>query len=143
MLPEHTRSVKFFCRVDPSAVASILIALLWLFMTEHITHVHGGVPVLLSPASHSVPLAGAEREDALTVAITRDGKVFLNLDQINPNALTGKIEEHLQGGAEKTVYIKADARVHYREVAQVLNCLREAKIEKVGLLTQQRRPGFS
>jgi biopolymer transport protein ExbD/biopolymer transport protein TolR len=143
MLPDHTKSVKFFCRIDPSAVVAILIALLSMFMADTSGHTHARFVVELPQASYSVRMPGVQREDALTVAITREGKVFLNNERINPTELTGKIEEHLRSGAERNVYIRADFRAHYREVADVLHRVREAGVEKVGLLTEQRRPEVS
>jgi len=82
----------------------------------------------------------AERADALMVAVFRDGTVFFSTEKVRPNGLKDKIRERLKQGAERKVYIKADARVHYGAVVEVLDGVRDAGIQNVAFIVDQRKP---
>jgi biopolymer transport protein ExbD len=73
------------------------------------------------------------------IAITRDGKVFLSPGntQQTPDALPAKVKDLLTNKLDKTVYIKSDARAKYEKVEDVVDNLRAAGVESLGLLTEQ------
>jgi len=100
-----------------------------------------GVSVDLAKTDNPVQMPDAEREDALVVAITKDGKVFFGADQIEPDQLTSKVKDRLATRADKKVYIRADARTRYGNVVEVVDNVRSAGVDELGLLTEQRRSG--
>ncbi len=57
----------------------------------------------------------ADKEDALIVAVMRDGKVYFGNDQIPPDQLTNKVKDRMANRVNKTVYVRADARAKYKE----------------------------
>lgn len=90
---------------------------------------------------HAMP--GAARDGAVVISIFRDGTIHLGDDQITSEELPAKIRERLSRGAERKVYIKADARVYYRTVRDVLDAVRSAGVENIGLLADQRMAASS
>jgi biopolymer transport protein ExbD len=88
---------------------------------------------------HSKSMPGAKREDALTVAILRDGSIYFGKDRSRPGDLPAQIRDQVGRGAEKKVYIRADARVRYQTVLAVLDAVRSAGVEKIAFLVYQRR----
>jgi len=100
---------------------------------------HGSI-VDLPRTWHASPMPRAVREDALSVAITRDGKIYFRNTAISAEELPGKIREGLKNGAEKKVYLRADARARYGDVKQVLIKIRQAGIENVCFLTEKLQP---
>ena len=85
-------------------------------------------------------MRAANREDALLVAVERNGRIWLDTDQITPEQLPAKIRERLSRGAERRVYIKADARSKYGLVVEVLRSVRSAGIENIAFLVDDRKP---
>jgi biopolymer transport protein ExbD len=81
----------------------------------------------------------ADREDAMLIAIQRDDRVFFRTDPVRLSDLPGRIRESVSHGAERRVYIRADARAKYAWVAEVLDSVHTGGIEKVGFLVNQRR----
>jgi biopolymer transport protein ExbD len=81
-------------------------------------------------------MGNAYREDALLVSVTRDGKIYLGITYVDPHTLTDEIRKRLTEGAERKVYIKADARARYRVVAEVIDSAQRAGLEEIGLITQ-------
>jgi biopolymer transport protein ExbD len=70
-------------------------------------------------AKHSTMLPGALKEDALRVIVSRDGRVFLGNSFVERRDLTEMIREGIRNGAEKKVYVAADSRARYVDVAEV------------------------
>jgi biopolymer transport protein ExbD/biopolymer transport protein TolR len=129
MLAQHTRSVKLFCQIDTSAFASIVAVILYLMMvTDPLLHPpHHGVSVDLPKVSHPVLMARANREDALTVWIMRDGTVYFGGDRVLPQHLSSKILDRLKDRTvERRVYIRADAHTWYGPIKEALDEVRSA-----------------
>lgn len=94
-----------------------------------------GIRVELPVASNAIPMPDADREDSLVVTVTGDGRVYLGINPISPAALAENVRDSLSSGSKKKLYIKADARTPYANVANVLNALRTAGVEAPNLLT--------
>jgi biopolymer transport protein ExbD/biopolymer transport protein TolR len=86
-------------------------------------------------------MAGADREDAMVIAVMRDGAVYFGSDKVQPSQLPSKILDRLRDHTvERRVYIRADARVWSRTVKEVLDGVRSAGVERVAFLVDQRGP---
>jgi len=62
----------------------------------------------------------AQKEDAITVIIARDGTVYFRNYRTTFDDLPRAIEEAVRDGAERKVYVKAEARARYSDVEQRL-----------------------
>ena len=96
------------------------------------------VAVDLANAEHPVPMPGAGSDDALVVAVTRDGRVFLGPDLVDPAELGSRIRANRTERAGETIYLRADRRAQYRDVENAIEAMRSAGAAVVGLLTQRR-----
>jgi biopolymer transport protein TolR len=137
----HTNSLKsLICKIDVSAFAAVMFALVAMFVIPATTvyDLPSHVSVDFAKASHPVAMQGELREDAVEVAVTRDGQIYFGRDRIPLDALPAAIRERLSRGAERRVYIRADARARYGTVAGVLDEVRSAGIENVAFLVDQR-----
>jgi biopolymer transport protein TolR len=85
----------------------------------------------------------ARREDALIVSILRDGTMYFGRDKTTSGDLPAQIREGMARGAEKKIYIRADGRLRYLTVREVLEAVRSAGVEKVAFLVYQRRAASS
>ena len=83
------------------------------------------------------------RKTPSLVAVSHDGKVYFGSDQINPDDLTGKVKDRLANKTDKRVFIKADARARYGKVVEVVDDIRSAGVDDVGLLTEQKKDNRS
>jgi len=124
--------------INVAAFAGVMIVLVYLFMPVHVSE-YRGVSADLPKVGHPVSMAHANREDAMVIGITRDNRLFFRADRVSPDDLAARIRDAVKQGAEKEVYIKADARAKYGWVAEVLENVRSAGIEKIGILVDQRR----
>jgi len=75
----------------------------------------------------------------MVVAIMRDGKVFFGNDLIPPDQLTGKVKDRLANRVDKRVFVRADARAKFGAVVEVVDNVRSAGVDQLGLLTDQKK----
>ena len=123
---------------EPNVVpmCDIMLVLLIIFMV--ITPMlQKGVSVDLVRTANPRNMPDADRDDAVVVAITRDGKVFLGSDQTQLGDLVQKVQELISNRVDKTVYIKSDARAKYEKVVSVVDEVRSAGVDQLGLLTDR------
>jgi biopolymer transport protein ExbD/biopolymer transport protein TolR len=134
------RKMEVNSTINVTPMVDVMLVLLIIFMV--ITPLlQPGKEVELAKTDNPVQMPDADREDSLLVAITRDGKVFFGTDQITPDQLTTKVKDRLANKVEKKVYIKADARAKYGSVVEVVDDVRSAGVDQVGLLTERRTVG--
>ncbi len=135
------RQGSFFTMIELSGLASLLVFFLVLLMLPpffRYPYNHGS-GVDLAPIDHPKAMAGALKEDALQVTITREGRVFLDGRKVGTNDLIPLLQKGVREGSERKVYLKADARAKYGDVKSVLDLIQQAGIENVALMTEQVR----
>jgi biopolymer transport protein ExbD len=75
----------------------------------------------------------------LIVAVMRDGSVFFGNDRLPVDQLTNKVKDRLANKTDKRVYVKADARAKFGAVVGVVDNVRAAGVDQLGLLTDQNQ----
>ena len=133
---KRVMSVNSSINVTPMVDVMLVLLIIFMVITPMLQK---GVSVDLAQTNNPVQMPDADKEDALLVAITRDGKIFFGTDQIQPDQLTSKIKDKLTNRVDKRVFIRADARVKYGAVVEVVDNVRSAGVDQLGLLTEQRQ----
>lgn len=125
---------------DPNVIplADVMLVLLIIFMVVT-PMLSKGVSVDLVMTRNPIPMEAADKEDAIVIAVTRDGRLFLGTTLMELENLTAKVKDALATRLDKTVYIKADARARYERVVQVIDGIRSAGVDNIGLLTERIR----
>jgi biopolymer transport protein ExbD len=77
--------------------------------------------------------------DAISISLQRDGKMFLQSQQVSPGDLTGEIRERVRQGAKKRIYISVDRQARYRSVSEMLNAVRNAGLIDVTFMVSPHR----
>ena len=95
-----------------------------------------GISVELARTSCAVPVPDADNQEALIIAVTDSGGLYLGIDPVTPEGLAEKLKAR-QSKHTQTVYIKADARAPYASVVKVLDAAHAARVLSVTLLTTQ------
>ena len=129
---------KVTAAINVTPLVDVMLVLLIIFMV--ITPMlQNKVQIDLAKVDNPTSMPDADKEDAIVVAITRDGGVFLGQDKVATSELGGKVREKLSDKPGKTIFIRADARAQYRAVEDAIDAVRTAGVEDVGLLTQKRQ----
>jgi biopolymer transport protein ExbD/biopolymer transport protein TolR len=117
-------------------MVDVMLVLLIIFMV--ITPMlNNKVTVDLPTAEAAVVMDNANKEDAVTVAVTRDGSTFLGGDRVNDEDLGSKISAKLADKTDKEVFLRADNRANYGKVMDAVDGIRAAGVSQLGLLTEK------
>jgi biopolymer transport protein ExbD/biopolymer transport protein TolR len=122
--------------VTPMVDVMLVVLIIFMVITPMLNK---GANIDLPKARNTVPFADADKEDAVKVSITRDSQVYLSpgLERVNPEDLAPKVRDLLLNKVSRVVYIRADARAKYGKVEDVVDNLRSAGVDQLGLLTEQ------
>lgn len=132
---------KVNSNINVTPMVDVMLVLLIIFMV--ITPMLGDkITVDLPKVSAAVIMDAANKEDAITVAVTRDGSVFARADKVSSmDDLTSKVQalEALKTnpGDDKSVYLRADTRANFGKVEDVMDALRTASVNEVHLMTDK------
>jgi len=121
--------------VTPMVDVMLVMLIIFMVITPLLTK---GTPVDLVRRKNSIAMQAADKEDAVLVAVTRNGSVFLspgNL-KVNVDQLPEKVRDLLTNKVDRMCYIKADARARYQVVEDVVDNLRAAGVDQIGLITE-------
>ena len=123
-------------RLRASLIVTILTALPGAVFSQNIP-LQRGVSVQLPVTSNAVAVPNADNQDALVVALTADGATYLGVNRLPTSALADSVRNILSTRNEKTLYIKADARVPYARLVEVIDAVRNSGVDGLTLLTAQ------
>jgi biopolymer transport protein ExbD len=118
-------------------MADIMLVLLIIFMVVT-PMLQKNMPVDMARTENAHDMQDADKDDAIVVAITRDGNIYLGHTQTRKDDLTGQIKDRIANRLDKTVYVKSDARAKYGDVVAVVDEIRSAGVDQLGLLTERR-----
>jgi biopolymer transport protein ExbD/biopolymer transport protein TolR len=128
---------KVTSNINVTPMVDVMLVLLIIFMV--ITPMlQNKVAIDMAQVANPTAMPDADKDDAIVVAVTRDGSVFLGQNRVDPSSLGGLVRDKLADKTDKTIFIRADARAQYRAVEDAIDDVRTAGVEEVGLLTQQR-----
>ena len=137
-LAKRNEGAKVSSDINVTPMVDVMLVLLIIFMVVT-PMLQKGVSVDMAKVNSPTAMEDADKEDALLVSITRDGKVYFGTEQMTIDNLTTKVKDRLANKPGKTVYVKADMRTHYGSVVQVVDAVRSAGVDDLGLLTEQRK----
>jgi biopolymer transport protein ExbD len=122
--------------VTPMVDVMLVLLIIFMVITPMLTK---GVNVDMVRTKNPRAMQDADKEDAVLIVVTRDGKVYLSPGnkQVTPADLPNQVKDLLTNRTDKTCYIKSDARARYELVEDVIDNLRAAGVDQIGLITEQ------
>jgi biopolymer transport protein ExbD/biopolymer transport protein TolR len=122
--------------INVTPMADVMLVLLIIFMVVT-PMLQKGVSVDMAKTNNPIEMQEADKEDSILVAVSRDGHYYLNQDKINVDDLTAKVTDLLSSRFDKTIFVKGDYRAKYGDIVKVVDNLRAAGVDKIGLLTEK------
>jgi biopolymer transport protein TolR len=128
---------KVNSNINVTPMVDVMLVLLIIFMV--ITPMlQNKVAIDLAQAENSTAMPDADKEDAVVIAVTRDGAVYLGQNKVDPSQLGSLVRDKLADKTDKTVYFRADARAQFKVVEDAIDDVRTAGVEDAVLLTARR-----
>jgi biopolymer transport protein TolR len=126
---------KVNSNINVTPMVDVMLVLLIIFMV--ITPMlNNKVNVNLPKANAAIVMENANKEDNVTVAVTRDGLTYLGGDAVSVDNLGAKVAEKLANKTDKQVFLRADIRANYGKVMDAVDQIRAAGVSNLGLLTE-------
>ena len=135
-ISKRNEGKKVNSNINVTPMVDVMLVLLIIFMV--ITPMlNNKVNVDLPKADAAQVMEDANKEDAVTVAVTRDGRVFLGGDQVTLDDMGSKISAKLENKTNKEVFFRGDMRANYGKVMDAVDGIRSAGVSQLGLLTER------
>jgi biopolymer transport protein ExbD len=135
MAKQKAPAVVSDINVTPMVDVMLVLLIIFMVITPMLSK---GQAVTMVKTKNDIKMQEADKEDAVLIAITRDGKTFLSPGNalVQPSDLGAKVKDLQTNRSDKTVYVKADARARFSAVTDVIDNLRTAQVDTVGLITE-------
>jgi len=117
-------------------MADIMLVLLIIFMvvTPMLTK---GLSVELAKVNNPNDMPNADKDDAVIVGISQSGDIYLGNNKTDISQIADQVRDRISNKLDKTVYVKSDGRAKYGDVVKVVDEIRSAGVDNVGLLTDK------
>jgi biopolymer transport protein ExbD len=137
MLRDRLHSNVFICRTEFSLVFAVLAGVAALLMWSIPQPYPGdGVRIYIPRTLNAVDLWGARRDDALNIAIQRDGQIFFQQWKVGADELPNMLRESVRSGSPRKVYIRVDRRSRYRATMLVLDGIQAAGLSEIAFIAR-------
>ncbi len=122
--------------INVTPMVDIMLVLLIIFMVVT-PMLQKNISVDLAKTRNPREMRDADKDDATVIAVTKDSKIFLGPTKLEKSDLSAKVKDALADKADKTVYIKSDRRAKYADVVDVVDIVRNAGVDTLGLITDK------
>ena len=121
--------------VTPIVDVMLVLLIIFMVITPMLTK---GTTVDMVRTHNDIAMQAADKEDAVLIAVTRNGAIFLSPGNIKmtQDQITEKVRDLLTNKTDRMVYIKADMSAKYGVVEDVVDNVRAAGVDQIGLITE-------
>ena len=124
--------------INVTPFVDVMLVLLVIFMVTT-PILYQGVDVDL-PNTESRPMPSLDQERKVVVTLNKDGEIFIEKQQYTLNELRIEIRkvmaERGKNLTDEDVFLRADSSVPYGTVVEVMSEIRNAGVQKIGLITE-------
>jgi biopolymer transport protein ExbD len=123
------RAASALGEINVTPLVDVVLVLLLVFMVT--------APMMSRGVDVSLPVADQpqkEPEDRITVSIRADGRVYVGDNPVNLVLLEQTLQGLLQGRVSKVAYLRADERLAYGKVIEVVDKMKRAGVEQIGFV---------
>lgn len=131
----EARQRRFLAEINVIPLVDVVLVLLVIFMVTA-PMLYRGMDIKL-PTSTSNTIKPEER---MVLTIERDQKLFLDKDPVGVDQLEARLRAARQRNADVAVYLRADREVPYGTVVRVMDGVKRAGVEKLGMVTEPAGP---
>jgi len=118
--------------INVTPFVDVMLVLLIIFMVT--------APMMSQGVSVSLPEATAKplpsETDHLIITINKDNQIFINDYQVTLDFLQEKLSKIIESRQNQDVYLRADKNISYGMVVRVMSEIKEAGVEKLGMVTE-------
>jgi biopolymer transport protein ExbD len=129
------RVTTALAEINVVPLVDVMLVLLIIFMVAA-PMMTQGMPVNLPQAKRATPVTAQQVYVTVPAAFAKDHIVQIDKDEIRVDILTERVRQMMLERTDKSVFVRADGAVAYKDLVFVMDRLKDAGIEKVGLVTR-------
>ena len=107
------------------------------FLPRRATLVSTTLSVELAKVTNPNDMPNADKDDAVIIGISASGDVYLGSTKSDISQIADQVRDRISNKLDKTVYVKSDGRAKYGDVVKIVDEIRSAGVDNVGLLTDK------
>jgi biopolymer transport protein TolR len=130
-LPSRAADRRMLSEINVTPLVDVTLVLLIIFMVTT-PMLQRGTDVQLPVAEQSEP----KEEERITIILTREGRLYVNNQEVSRADLRYRLIA-MTRNRERVVHFRGDAQVPYGLVIEVMDALKAAGIETVGMITER------
>jgi biopolymer transport protein ExbD/biopolymer transport protein TolR len=135
---DEGKKVNSNINVTPMVDVMLVLVIIFMVITPML---NDKVSVDLPKVTAAVLMDQANKEDAITVSVTRDGSTFLGGDKVALADLGSRVADleskKTDPAADKAVYMRADLRANFGKVEDTIDALRTAGVNQLNIMTSR------
>jgi biopolymer transport protein TolR len=128
----HNNDRRVMADINVTPFVDVMLVLLVIFMVT--------APMMQQGVQVNLPKADTKAmtpvEDTVVVTVNKNGKLFINKDEVSAAELRSKLADMFATREKKEIFLKADAGVPYGEVVKAMADIKGAGIERLGMVTE-------
>jgi biopolymer transport protein TolR len=122
---------RFMSEINDVPLVDVVLVLLVIFMVT--------APLLYRGLDIDLPRTATNTiapEERVVLTVTKHREIFLDKETVSLDRLLGALERLKERSPQVTLYLRADRQVPYGEVVQVMDTVKQAGIERLGMVTE-------
>jgi biopolymer transport protein TolR len=126
-----TPSRRLMSEINVVPLVDVVLVLLVIFMVT--------APLLYRGLDIELPRTATNTiapEERVVLTVTKQREVFLDKERISLDRLLGALDRLKERSPQVTLYLRADRQVPYGDVVQVMDTVKQAGIERLGMVTE-------
>jgi biopolymer transport protein TolR len=124
--------------IIPMADVMLVLLIIMMVVTPMLQK---GQQVEMARVANPTDMPNADRDDAIIVGISRSGDIFLGNQRTPLDQIASLVRDRVSDRVDKTVFIRSDGRAKYGDVVKLVDEVRSAGVDNVGLLTDKLETG--
>jgi len=139
MLPKKKRNpisepgVRGEINVTPLVDVCLVLLIIFMVVTPMLQK---GIAVTLPQTADPAKMPESQKE--VTVSVKSDGSVFVQQNFVAPEGLPAMLKDIHEQNPDKTIVVKGDRRLKYKDVRKVMRLINEAGFTRVGLVIEKK-----
>ena len=135
---DEGKKVNSNINVTPMVDVMLVLVIIFMVITPML---NDKVAVDLPKVNAATIMDDANKEDAINVAVTRDGSTFVGGDKVPIDQVGSRVADleakKTEATADKAVYMRADTRANFGKVEDTIDALRTAGVNQLNLMTDR------